>query len=172
MIKQSIRDAMNEQINAEMYSAYLYFAMAAHFEDQNLDGFAQWMKVQAQEEMAHALKFYSEIFERGGRVVLEAIEKPPAEWESPLAAFEAAYAHEQKVTGLINDIVGLARTEKDYAAEAFLQWFVTEQVEEEATAKGIVDKLAMIGDHPQGLFMMDRELGQRTVGAGAEDGEE
>lgn len=164
MIKQRMRDAMNEQINAEMYSAYLYYAMAAHFEDRNLNGFAQWMKAQALEEMAHAQKLYDEIIARGGRAIFESIAKPPSEWDSPLAAFEAAYAHEQKVTGLIDDLVDLARSEKDHAAEAFLQWFVTEQVEEEATAKGIVDKLAMIGDHPQGLFMMDHELGQRIPG--------
>ena len=172
MISKSMIDAMNDQINAETYSAYLYLAMAAYFRDQALDGFATWMEVQAQEELTHAMKFYGQVSEREGRVILDAIDKPQAEWDSPLAAFEAAYEHEQKVSGMINDLVALARSEKDYASEVFLQWFVNEQVEEEASAKAVVDRLKLMGDSGQGLFMMDREMGQRTFTAPASEGEE
>lgn len=169
MISKSMIDAMNDQINAETYSAYLYFAMAAYFCEQALDGFATWMEVQAQEELSHAMKFYAQVNEREGRVMLDAIDKPPAEWASPLAAFQAAYEHEQKVTGMINNLVTLARKENDYASEVFLQWFVNEQVEEEASAKAVVDRLQLMGDSGHGLFMMDREMGQRTFNSEAED---
>lgn len=162
MLSKEMVAAMNKQINAELYSAYLYWAMAANFKDQSLDGFAQWMQVQAQEEMTHAGKFFNQIAERDGRAVLEAIAKPPAAWDSPLAAFQDAYAHEQKVTSMINDLVDLAVTQKDHATQAFLQWFVNEQVEEESTAKTVCDQLKLIGGNPQGLFMMDRELGTRA----------
>jgi ferritin len=154
-------DALNEQINAELYSAYLYQAMAAQFEASNLAGFAHWMDVQAREEQNHARKIYEFLVERGGRVVLKAIGAPPAEWKSALAVFEDSYAHEQKVTGLINRLVELARAEADHAAEVFLAWFVTEQVEEEANALQIVEKLKMIKDHPQGLLMLDAQLAAR-----------
>lgn len=162
MISKKMTDAVNNQINAELYSSYLYLAMAAYFEDLGLPGFTNWMKCQAQEENTHAMKFFDELCERDGRVVLEAIDKPQTEWDSPLAAFEAVYAHEQKVTSLINNLVALAREETDPASEVFLQWFVTEQVEEEAAAKAIVDELKLIEGHPQGLFMIDRELRQRA----------
>ncbi len=132
MIGKKMLDALNEQINAELYSAYLYQAMAAHFEAGNLKGFAHWMDLQAKEEQAHARKMYEFLVDRGGRVALKAIAAPPAEWKSPLAIFEESYAHEQKVTGLIHKLVDLARAENDHAAEVFLAWFVTEQVEEEA----------------------------------------
>ncbi len=165
MIAQKMEQALNKQINAELYSGYLYLAMSAHFESTNLPGFANWMRVQAQEELEHALKMYAYVNEREGRVILDAIEAPPSEWDSPLAAFQAAYEHEQKVTGLINDLVSLAVDEKDHATQIFLQWFVTEQIEEEASASAVVEKLKLVGDAPQGLFMMDRELGARTPGA-------
>jgi len=133
MISKKIEKALNKQINAELYSAYLYLSMVAYFESVNLPGFANWMKVQTQEELMHAMKIYDFVNERGGRVVLKAIEAPPTEWDSPLDAFEATYKHEQKVTGLINNLVNLAIEEKDHATSSFLQWFVNEQVEEESS---------------------------------------
>jgi ferritin len=161
MIKSSVEKALNDQLNAEMYSSYLYMAMAAYFEDINLNGFAHWMTVQAGEEMEHARKFYSFIFERDGRVKLGAIEKPPFEWKSPLDAFETAYKHEIKVSGLIHKLVDLARKENDHATENFLGWFVAEQVEEEASALEVVNHLKMIKDSPNGLFMLNAQLGRR-----------
>jgi ferritin len=162
MLSEKMQKALNGQLNAELYSAYLYLSMSAYFESLNLAGFANWMKVQAQEETVHAMKFYAHINERAGRVKLGAVEGPALEWDSPLAAFEAAYAHEQKVTGLINDLVNIANGETDHATEIFLQWFVTEQVEEEASADAVVQQLKLVGDAPGGLFMLDRELGQRV----------
>jgi len=141
MINSKIEKAINEQINAEMYSSYLYLSMAAYFESINRSGFAHWMETQAQEEMKHAMKCYKYIYEKGGRVTLAAIDSPPTEWKSPLDAFESAYNHELKVTGLIHDLVNLARAEKDIATENFLMWYVEEQVEEEASADEIVQKL-------------------------------
>ena len=163
MISKKVQDALNEQINAEMYSAYLYLAMNAYFQSINFNGFAQWMRVQYQEEMIHAMKIYDFIAERGGRIVLDAIDKPQGEWKSPLAAFEAAYKHEQKVTGLINGLVELAKKEKDHATDIFLHWFVTEQVEEENNASEIVVKLQMLKDSAGQIFMLDRELGKRKA---------
>ncbi len=162
MLTERMEEALNQQVNAEMYSSYLYLSMSAYFESINLKGFANWMKVQAQEELLHAMKIYDFINERGGRVKLTAIDAPPTEWDSPLAAFEAVYEHECKVSGLINDLVNLALEEKDHASHIFLQWFVTEQVEEEASADEIVQKLKLMGDARGGLFMLDRELGQRS----------
>lgn len=162
MLNQRMEDALNEQHNAELYSGYLYLAMSAWFQSINLSGFAAWMRVQAQEELVHAMKFYDYINERGGRVTLKTIDGPPSDWDSPLAAFEGAYAHEQKVTGMINDLVDLAREEHDHATEIFLQWFVSEQVEEEDSANEVVQKIKLMGDARGGLFMLDRELGQRT----------
>jgi len=164
MIGKKMLDALNEQVNAEMYSGYLYLAMAAYFEDANLPGMAKWMTVQAQEELGHAMKIYRFIVERNGRASFKAIAAPPAKWDSPLAAFQAAYDHERKVTGLIDDLVNLAAAQKDHASGVFLQWFVNEQVEEEATALAIVAKLKMIGDKPHGLLMLDHELGKREAG--------
>jgi len=163
MINSKLQDAINKQINAELYSSYLYYSMSAYFQSKNLKGMAHWMKIQAQEEMLHVTKFYDFLFNRGGRVVLEAIEKPPVDWKSPLAVFEEAYKHEQKVTRLINDLVDLAVSEKDHATNSFLQWFVDEQVEEEANAEEIVQNLTMIGDHSHGLFMIDKELAARPA---------
>ena len=162
MIKENMQKAINQQINAEMYSAYLYLSMSAYFESTNLKGFANWMKAQAQEEMVHAMKFYDYINERGGRVLLTVIEAPPTQWDSSLAVFEYTYKHEQKVTGLINDLVNLAISEADHATNNFLQWFVAEQVEEEASADEVVQKLKLAGDRGGGLFMLDQELGQRV----------
>ena len=162
MISKKIEQAINDQINAELYSAYLYLSMVAYFESVNLSGFATWMKAQTQEEIMHAMKMYDFVNERGGRVILKAIDTPPSEWDSPLAAFEAAYAHEQLVTGRINDLVNLAVEEKDHATNSFLQWFVNEQVEEETSADNVVQNLEMARDAPGALFMIDRELGQRV----------
>ena len=162
MIKGKIEKALNDQINAEMYSSYLYLSMSSYFSSINLNGFATWMRVQAQEELMHAMKFYDYVIERGGRVTVKAIEAPPAEWDSPLKVFEHVYTHEQKVTGLINDLVNLAIAEKDHATTAFLQWFVTEQVEEESSADEIVQKVKLVGDQGAGLLMLDQELGQRV----------
>ncbi len=162
MIKEKIQDALNEQINAELYSSYLYLSMSAYFESINLKGFASWMRVQTQEELVHAMKFYDYLIERGGKVVLSSIESPPTEWPSPLAVFEQAYQHEQKVTGLINELVDLAIAEKDHATNIILQWFVSEQVEEEASADEVVQKIKLMGDARGGIFMLDRELAQRV----------
>ena len=162
MIKEKIQDALNKQINAELYSSYLYLSMSAYFESINLKGFASWMRVQTQEELVHAMKFYDYLIERGGKVVLSSIESPPTEWSSPLAIFENAYQHEQKVTGLINDLVDLAIAEKDHATNIILQWFVSEQVEEEASADEVVQKIKLMGDARGGIFMLDRELAQRV----------
>ena len=162
MIGQKIQDAFNDQLNAETFSAYLYWSMSAYFDDLNLGGFATWMRVQAQEEMVHAMRFYDFINDRGGRVVIAALEAPPGEWDSPLAAFEAAYKHERLISKRIGDLVDLATAEKDHAANAFLQWFVTEQVEEESSADQVVQKLKLVAEAPGGLFMLDRELGQRV----------
>lgn len=171
MLSKQIQDAINEQINAELYSAYIYASMSAYFQSVNLPGFANWMRVQTQEEVMHAFKFYAYVNERGGRVVLQAIDAPPQEWDSPLAAFEAVYVHEQKVTGLINDLVDLAVKESDHATTNFLQWFVSEQVEEEAGADEVVQKLKLVGDAPGGLFMLDREMGQRIFTPPAAEGQ-
>ncbi len=161
MIKDTILEALNKQLNAELYSAYLYLSMSAYFESVSLKGFANWMRVQAKEELTHAMRIYDYIVERGGRVKLETIEKPPSEWKSPLDVFEAVYNHEVRVTGMINDLVDLAMKEKDHATYNMLQWFVNEQVEEEASAEEIVQKLKMVGDEGRALFMIDRELAQR-----------
>lgn len=160
-IKKKIQEDINRQTNAELYSAYLYLSMAAYFESLNLKGFAQWMRAQAQEETVHVMKFYDYLIQRGGRVILTSIESPPSEWASPLEAFEHAYKHEQKVTGLINDMVNLSVSEKDPAAGNFLQWFVSEQVEEEDSVSTVVEKIKLMDEAPGGLFMLDRELGQR-----------
>jgi ferritin len=155
--------AMNRQINAELHSAYLYLAMAAYFEHENLPGFAHWMRLQANEELAHALKFFDFIVERRGRVLLEPVGAVPTEWASPLAVFENALAHEQKVTGLIHGLVNLAVEERDHASDSFLQWFVDEQVEEEASADAVVQQLKLAGDSGVALLILDRELGARQA---------
>ena len=171
MISKKMEQALNDQINAELYSAYLYLSMVAYFESENLPGFATWMRAQTQEEIMHAMKMYDYVNERGGRVVLESIAEPPAKWESPLAAFEAAYKHEQLVTGRINDLVDLAIKEKDHAANTFLQWFVNEQVEEETSADAVVQQLKMAEGAPGTLFMIDREMGRRVFTPRASGGE-
>lgn len=161
MIKDEIQEAVNNQINRELYSAYLYLSMAAYFESINLRGFAHWMRVQAKEEVGHAMKLYDHLVERGGRVTLQPIEAPPKKWKSPLNAFEDVYEHERKITQMINNLVNLAKAEGDHATEVFLQWFVNEQVEEEASALEILEKLKLIGESGHAIFMIDRELAKR-----------
>ena len=171
MLGKKIEEAFNEQINWELYSGNLYLSMSAYFQSINLAGFANWMYVQALEEGTHAMKFFDFINECGGRVTLAKIKEPKTEWSSPLDAFQDTCEHERKVTGLINDLVDLAVKEKDQAANAFLQWFVTEQAEEEASAKEIAGKLKVVGDRGGMLFMLDRELGQRTPPAANSGGD-
>jgi ferritin len=162
MINSKVEGALNDQIRKEFYSSYLYLSMAAHFASLSLKGFAHWMKIQANEETKHAMKIYEHLSERGGKIILQQIDAPPSEWKSVKEMFSEAYQHEQKVTESINKIVELARTEKDNATEVFLQWFVNEQVEEEASTYEITQKLQLIGDTAPVLFMMDAELGKRT----------
>lgn len=164
MLSDKMQQAMNKQIRDELYSAYLYLSMAAYYESQNLPGFARWMRAQAAEEQTHALKFFDYVNERGGRVVLHAIDAPPASFATPVDVFEQTLAHEQHVTGLIHTIYQLALEEGDYASQIFLQWFITEQVEEEATAGQILELLRMIGDKGHALIMLDRQMGQRQAG--------
>jgi ferritin len=161
MIKKKVETKINAQINAELFSAYLYYSMAAYFESMSLKGFAHWMKAQALEEMNHANKFATYLAERGGRVRLEAIAGPATEWASPLACFEAVSTHEQHVTDLINKLMALANAENDYATANMLQWFVGEQVEEEASADEVVRKLKLVDKTEGGLFMLDIELMKR-----------
>lgn len=162
MLTEKMAKALNEQLNAELYSSYLYFAMAAYCRDLGLNGCARWMEAQALEELSHAVKFYDFISERGGRVLLSSIEAPPGRWDSPLAMFEAVAKHENKVTGLIHQLVDLAIAERDHATNNFLQWFVSEQVEEEAGVAEIVQQMRLMGEAQGALFMLDKELGQRV----------
>jgi ferritin len=162
MVTKKMQDTLNGQMNAELYSAYLSLAMAAYYEDKDLPGFANWMRVQAQEEMTHAMKFYDYLVQRGARVILDTIEKPPSEWESPLNVSEHVLEHEKKVTGLINDLVNLAMEEKDHATNNFLQWYVAEQVEEEESVGSVLQKVRLAADSSSGLLMVDSELAQRV----------
>lgn len=162
MLDERMEKALNEQINKELFSAYLYQAMGANFDAMSLSGFANWMKVQAQEEQFHASKFYDYIYERGGRVRYTALETPQFEWDSALAMYEAAYEHETFISASINNLLKLAREIGDYATENFLQWFVAEQVEEEASADELVQQLRIVGDSGPGLFMINREVGARS----------
>ena len=171
MLTEKMQTALNGQLNAELYSSYLYLSMNAYFKSVNLDGFANWMYYQAQEELGHSMKFYDFIIQRGGKAVLSQIEAPPTEWDSPMAVFEATLAHEQKVTGLINDLVEIAHEERDHATNIFLQWFVSEQVEEEESVGGVLEQLKLMGDAKGGLFMIDRELAKRSPSGGSEESE-
>ncbi|MCK4632170.1 MAG: ferritin [candidate division Zixibacteria bacterium] len=162
MISNKMQEAFNDQIAAELYSANLYLAMSAYLESIDLPGFGHWMRIQYQEEVSHAMKMFDYVIERDGRALVKAYDAPPADWKSALDVFEGALSHEQKVTGLINNLMDIALAEKDHASNIFLQWFVNEQVEEEATAKGVVQQLKMLGDSKAGMFQIDRELGQRV----------
>ncbi len=161
MLKKAVADALNKQVNAELYSAYLYLSMSAYCETIPLKGFAKWLRVQAQEEQTHALKFYDYIIEAGGTIKLTAIEAPKTTWKSAQEVFEEVYAHEQKVTGMINGLMDLAIKEKDYATQNMLAWFVKEQVEEEANASEILAQIKMLGSVVGHLFYLDHQLSKR-----------
>ncbi|MCX5770418.1 MAG: ferritin [Candidatus Hydrogenedentes bacterium] len=162
MLNKKVQKAINDQITAELYSANLYLSMSAWFDSMNLKGFANWMRVQYQEETFHALKFYDYVLSRQGSVTLAGIDAPATVWKSPLNAFEETLKHEQHVTSLINNLAFLAQEEKDLATGILLQWYVTEQIEEEANAEGILQKLKLAGDDPGALFMIDNELAARV----------
>ena len=161
MINKAMQDAMNEQIHKEFFSAYLYLSMAAHFEEKNLAGFAHWMRIQEAEEREHAMKFYNFVLERGGKVILKALEAPKTEWESSLELFEEAATHEAMITASIDALYELAMKEKDYPALTMLQWFITEQVEEEKNAADIVANLKLIEDRGTAVLMLDHHLAKR-----------
>jgi ferritin len=161
MLSQKILGALNAQINAEAYSAYLYLAMSVQADAMELKGFAHWFRLQYQEETGHMLKLMGYVLERRGKVELKPIEGPPTAWDSALEMFEATMKHEQHVTKLIDDLVNLSIAERDHATTGFLQWFVSEQVEEEATADSILQRLRMIKDSTGGLFMLDHQLAKR-----------
>lgn len=167
MIGEKMTEALNLQMNREFYNARLYLAMAAYFQSIDMEGASAWMEMQSQEETGHAMRLYKHLEERGARIVLAGVDAPPTEWDSPLAAFEAAYEHECKVSGEFDEHVALAQAEKDNATLNFLQWFVTEQVEEEASVDAVVKKLRLAGDAPGPLFMIDRMLAERGQAAGA-----
>jgi ferritin len=162
MLDKEMEEAINKQLNAELYSSYLYLSMEAYFETIDLSGFARWMRAQAQEELTHAMKFYDYLVTRGARVTLTEIETPPTEWESTLAVFDHVYKHEKLVTGLINKLVDLSISLSDHATNNFLQWYVAEQVEEEESASGVLQKVKLAGEDSSALLMLDQELGQRV----------
>lgn len=162
MLNPTVQQALNDQVQKELHSAYIYLSMAAYFEAENLPGAAHWMRSQAGEEQEHAMKIFDFIIDRGGRVTLQAIDAPPTTFSSPLAVFEASYAHEQKVTQSIHDLYALAVKEADYPTQVMLQWFIDEQVEEEKNASAIMAQLKMVGDSPAALLMIDRQLAARA----------
>ncbi|GAB4297909.1 MAG: ferritin [Ignavibacteriaceae bacterium] len=163
MIKEKVLSALNKQLNEEFYSSYVYLAMAAYFENTSLTGFAHWMKVQSREEYDHAIKIYDFIHRVNGKVHLKKIDSPKVEWKSPMDVVKEMYEHEKKVTESINEIVDLSVEEKDHATTIFMQWFVNEQIEEEDTALRLLDKLKMVGDNKNGLYILDRELAARAA---------
>lgn len=162
MLKENMKEALNKQINEELYSAYLYLSMSAYFESIGLKGFANWMMVQYKEETDHAMKIYNYLLSHGAGVKLLAINEPAHKWESPLDAFEATLKHEQYITQCINNLIDLAEESKDRPTYNFLQWYIDEQVEEEENDREIIDKLKLVGENSNGLFMIDKELTQRT----------
>jgi ferritin len=165
MLPKKIETAMNKQINHELFSAYLYLSMSVYFQGLNLEGFAHWMRVQAQEELTHALKFFDHILERDGKPKLDAIKAPGATWKSPLEACQAVLKHEQFISQCINDLMDLSRAQKDHASGTLLQWFVDEQVEEEAHSSLLLERVKMVKDSPGPLLMLDRQLASREAGA-------
>ena len=169
MLNKRLEGELNAQLNAELYSAYLYLSMSGYLATKNLSGFSNWMKVQFEEEQFHAMKLFQYIIDRGGRVELAIIDKPQSEWKGILDIFEDVQAHEEKVSALINNLVDVAMHEKDHATVNMLQWFVAEQVEEEASVSDLLDQLRLLGGQGSGLFLLDREAKQRvfTPPAGA-----
>ncbi len=163
MLTEKMEAKLNEHINAELYSAYLYLSMSAYFKSIDLPGFVNWMQVQFEEEMSHAMKFFEFVDNMNGRIRLATIQAPPVEWESPVEVFQETYDHERSVSEQIFKLVSLSLEENDHATNNFLQWFVAEQVEEESSVKSILSKLKFIGDSKSGLFMVDQELAKRTV---------
>ncbi len=161
-LSKEMTEAFNEQINAEMFSAYLYLSMGSWFEDQNLMGFANWFRCQYLEENMHAMKMYNFVNERGGRVILKPIKGPGTEWKSYTEVFQQVAEHEALITSLIGNLVGSARSINDFASESFLMWYVDEQVEEEATADEMLSRLKLVGTDPNGLLNMDMELKSRV----------
>jgi ferritin len=170
MISQSLQDSLNEQIKNEFYSAHVYLSMSSWFDDKGLPGFAKWMRVQYGEELEHGLKIFDFINDRDGRAHVLGFDAPPADWKSPLDVFESSYHHEQKVTAMINNLYKMAQQEPDYATLVLMQWFISEQVEEEKSAKLIVDQLKLAGDSPSAILILDRELGGRKGEGGGEGG--
>jgi len=168
MISNKMCKALNDQVNAELFSSYLYLSMSSWFSERSLSGFASWMRVQAQEELSHGMKIYDYILERGGSVQLAAIEQPESVWKTAAEVVEEVVKHEAKVTGLINDLVDIALGKKDHATNIFLQWFVAEQVEEEASAGEVFERMKMIDGDSAGMFAMDMELGKRVFTVPAE----
>ena len=162
MLSQKLQDAINEQINSEFYSAHLYLSMAAYCDTLSLGGFSHWLKLQYSEELSHALKLFDFISDRGGRVVLQAIDQPPIEFESVTAIMQMALEHERKVTAMIDSLYELALDERDYSAHVLLEWFVDEQVEEEKSVAEIISHLGMVGDDGTGLLLLDARLAART----------
>lgn len=165
MISEKVVKGLNDQLNKELFSSYLYLSMAAYLENTGFNGCAKWMRLQSDEEYAHAMKFFDYIIQAGAKVELEAIEKPKTDWDSPKNIFEEALEHEKFITDSINQLAGSANRENDFATLNFLNWFVSEQIEEIATVTTIVDNFKMIGDDTGALFMLDRELGARTSNA-------
>jgi len=163
MISKNMEKALNSQLNRELFSSYLYLQMAAYLETNNYVGMAQWMRLQANEEHEHSMKFFTFIQKIGGKVILGQIDKPQSEWDSAQTAFEDALAHEEFITKHINELTDLAISERDHSTKTFLQWYVDEQVEEEAAANEIVQKFNLIGESKSGLYMLDRELGTRIL---------
>ena len=161
MLKEEMADALNDQIREELFSAHLYLSMSAYFESIGLKGFANWMIVQYREETEHAMRIYHYLVSQGARIRLQAIKEPQTDWASPLEVFEATLKHEEHITDCINKLVDIAEEIKDRATNNFLQWFIDEQVEEEENARQIINRLKLVNDNKNGLFMLDKELGQR-----------
>lgn len=163
MLSVKLEEALNEQLNFEVYSGYIYLSMSAWLSGKNLNGMAHWMQLQYNEELMHAMKIFAYINDRGGKVVLKAIQQPQTDWKSVLDVFETAYRHEQSVTGRFGDLTDLALSERDHVTNVLLQWFINEQIEEEASVKEIADQIAMAGESRESLFMLDREMAQRQA---------
>jgi ferritin len=163
MIKEKMQKALNKQLNEELYSSYIYLSMAAFFESENLSGFSHWMRIQSQEEYMHAMKIYDYIHRADGKVTLQKIDAPKSSWKTPQDVFQDQYKQEQEVTKSINEIVDLSIEEKDHATHNFMQWFISEQVEEESSALKLLEKMKLIGDNRNGLFLFDHELAQRAA---------